>query len=392
MPRRCRDGSKAAAPNKHKLTDLSVRRLAKRDRPYMVWDSFQRGLAVRVEPTGHKSWKCVYPFHGRPRWYSIAAVDAIGLTEARRLAGRIMYQVAEGTDPAAERKAERGKGTFEELAGYYVEQYAKKNNKSWVQADKLVKKHLLPKWGKLQAADISRADVKARMTAITAPVVANQVLAAASAIFSWAIKEDLLKINPCAKVDRNKTVSRERILSDRELSLFWKQFDQQGLLQSTALKIILLTGQRPGEVSHMHRDHIEGDWWTLPGEPIPALDWPGTKNAVSHRVFLTAPVQALLAELEGYEGAVFKRLGHLPEAMRDICERLGINDRATPHDLRRTFSSKVTGLGYGRDAMNRLTNHVSGGIESVYDRYTYAEENRKIWQAVAANILSQVTP
>jgi hypothetical protein len=73
-----------------------------------------------------------------------------------------MFAVAEGKDPAAERKAERGRGTFEDQAAQYVEQHAKRKSKSWKQADPLVRKHLLPRWAKLQAADISRREVKAK--------------------------------------------------------------------------------------------------------------------------------------------------------------------------------------------------------------------------------------
>lgn len=96
----------------------------------------------------------------------------------------------------------------------------------------------------------SRSEVKVRISKINAPIVANQVLASASAIFSWAIKEELagIKINPCAKVDRNDTKERERILSDSEISKFWTAFDDVGLVEGAALKVILLTGQRPGEV------------------------------------------------------------------------------------------------------------------------------------------------
>ena len=59
----------------------------------------------------------------------------------------------------------------------------------------------------------------------------------------------------------------------------------------------------------------------------------------------------------------------------------------TPHDLRRTFSSKVTALGFGRDAMNRVTNHKEGGIADVYDRHQYQEENKKIMETVARHIV-----
>ena len=67
-------------------------------------------------------------------------------------------------------------------------------------------------------------------------------------------------------------------MSDSEIPKFWAAFDDAGLMQGTALKMILLTGQRPGEVTHMRREHIEDGWWTMPGEPVPALGWPGTKN------------------------------------------------------------------------------------------------------------------
>ncbi len=394
MPRPRKDGTEAAPPNKRKLSEIYINRLRPKDHAFAVWDTHQRGLALLVQPSGHKAWKAVYQFHGRPRWVHLGDVAAIGLSDARLLASRIMFQVAEGKDPLAERKAERGKGTFEELATQYVERYAKRRNKSWKQADALVRRRLIPKWGKLPAADISRTDVKNLISKIEAPITANQTLAAASAIFTWAIKEEIIKVNPCHLVERNETKSRERILSDGEIPQFWTAFDDAGLMRSMALKMILLSGQRPGEVSHMRREHVADGWWTLPGDPVPALGWPGTKNGSSHRVWLSAPVRDLLAEVgidDQTTGFVFvgersRAIGQLDDVMRDIWKKLGV-ERATPHDLRRTFSTKVTGLGFGRDALNRVTNHKEGGIASVYDRHQYADENKKIMETVAAEIV-----
>src|ERR1035437_7066063 len=340
MPRRRRDGAPAAVPNKRKLSDIFLKKLKPQVRAFRVWDNHQPGLVVVVQPTGHKAWKCVYPFHGRPRWYHIGSVDAFGLAAARKLASRVLFQVAEGNDPASEKKAERSKGTFEELATRYVEDYAKRNNKSWKQADALVRRHLIPRWGKLQAADVSRSDVKAMMARINAPIVANQTLAAASAIFAWAVKEEIVAVNPCTLVERNPTKSRERVLSESEIPKFWAAFDSAGLVQGTALKMILLTGQRPGEVAHMRREHIVDGWWQMPGDPVPTLGWPGTKNCESHRVWLSKQAKALLAEMmsddeatgfafAGSRGAAVDRLD---EAMRAICTELDA-ERATPHDL-----------------------------------------------------------
>src|SRR5262249_56255962 len=95
-------------------------------------------------------------------------------------------------------------------------------------------------------------------------------------------------------------------------------------------------------------------------------------------------------EGDGDTGFVFD-VQRLDTAMRDICARLGVKEKVTPHDLRRTFSTTVTGLGFGRDAMNRVTNHKEGGIASVYDRHKYRSENKTIMEAVAAHIFDLAT-
>jgi integrase len=215
------------------------------------------------------------------------------------------------------------------------------------------------------------------------------VLSAVSAVFSWLIKQEIVEANPCRLVERNATKSRERVLSDTEIAKFWQAFDSAGTV-GVALKVNLLTGQRPGEVARMRHEHIDGGWWTLPGAADDALGWPGTKNGATHAVALSEPVQTLLAGMDG-TGFMFPNARSLDDdmrkGMRDICTKFGV-ERATPHDLRRTFSSKVTALGFGRDAMNRVTNHKEGGIADVYDRHRYADENRKIMDKVARHIVT----
>jgi len=314
------------------------------------------------------------------RWFHLGDGNAIGLQQARELARDIMYAVAKGEDPQAEKRARRNAGTFAELAERYVEDYAKRRNKSWRQGDKLVRRYLLPSWAKLEAKSITRSEVRLAIGRIAAPVLANQVLAAASAIFSWAVKQEVIAVNPCRGVERNETASRERVLADSELRLFWEAFGRAGRA-GTALKLILLTGQRPGEVAHMRSEHIVDGWWEMPGKPVEALDWPGTKNGQSHRVWLPEPAQLLLSSAKTITAS------KLDPVMRSICAELGIADKVTPHDLRRTHGTKVTALGFGRDAMNRVQNHREGGIASVYDRHEYAEENKRIMETVAAELI-----
>ena len=209
---------------------------------------------------------------------------------------------------------------------------------------------------------------------IDAPIVANQTLAAASAIFSWAIKQEILTVNPCKLVDRNPTTDRERVLSDAEVALLWPKLDP-------ALKLMLLTGLRPGEVAAMQREHIVEGWWQLPGKP--QGDWPGTKNARDRRVWLSEPAQALIDQHLAEEGGQPRAL------LRDLVADLKL-ERATPHDLRRTCLTWITRLGFGRDAMDRIANHKTSKVTDVYDRHGYSDEDKRVMVAVARHVLSLI--
>jgi integrase len=365
---------------KRKLSPLNVVKLRPKAKTFLVWDTQERGLGLQVYPSGYRSYKFVYHFRGRSRWFHIGAADTVPLALAREQASRLRFEVYQGKDPATTKRAAAtsASGTFATLSTRYLNEHAQKRNKSWRQADALIRRYVLPSWADRDACTISRADVRALLAKIGAPILANQVLASTSAIFTWAIRQEILANNPCRGVERHGTVSRERVLSDTELPQFWRAFCEAGL-SGLALQILLLTGQRPGEVSNMRYEHIADGWWTMPGTPDPATQWPGTKNGQTHRVWLPQPVQSIIAELGG-NGFVFGSPPALDATMRDICKALSV-PRATPHDLRRSHGTTITGLGFGREAMNRIQNHREGGIADVYDRHEYAEENKRIMEA-----------
>ena len=74
-------------PNKHRLNDRFVIDLQPRAGPYLVWDTLQYGLAVQVQPSGHKAFKVIYSRRGNPlrnlrrlfqtRWLSPAAISSL---------------------------------------------------------------------------------------------------------------------------------------------------------------------------------------------------------------------------------------------------------------------------------------------------------------------------
>lgn len=378
-------------PDKRKLTDIIVRKEQKRG---LIWDTHQRGLVLRIR--ARKTWQCIYRANGKVRWYRIGDAGAIGLADARVMAAEIMLAVAKGGDPAAERLAKRSSGTFAELASRYVEQHAKKHNKSWKQAEQLVRRYATERWGKLPAESISRTDVRGVLAKLK-PVMANQVLAAISAVFSWAVSEDQIETNPCTGIKRNQTQSRERILSDGEIPQFWEALDDVlDPVTASALKVILLSGQRPGEIANMRFEHIKDGFWEMPGAASDV--WPGTKNKKAHRVALSAPVRALIDALADgtapASGYVFevepgRPVSRTDRGMRDVSGKLGI-EPATPHDLRRTCASMIASLGFGRQAIDRILNHSDRSVGATYDRYSYAKEDQHIMEAVATKLIDLV--
>ena len=76
------------------------------------------------EKSGHKGWVYIYNFRGRTRFYTIGQVK---LTEARKIAARLQYEIAQGKDPQGEKLTQRKVGTFGELYDErFVNEYAKR--------------------------------------------------------------------------------------------------------------------------------------------------------------------------------------------------------------------------------------------------------------------------
>jgi hypothetical protein len=312
MPRPRRDGRPPSPPRKQKLTAIAVRTLPAQARQYLVWDLDTRGLVLCIQPSSARSYKFLYSHARKLRWYSLGDADALPLSEARKKARILRVQIDAGLDPQGARIAERGRGTFFELAARYRDEYAKKHNKSWKQADYLVTKHILPRWGALSVTSITRAEVRAAIAKIEAPVVANQTLAAVSAIFSFGVEQEVVSVNPASGIKRNPTKSRERVLSDTEIAQLWAALDEIEPPVATALKLILLTGARPGEILHMRREHLTDGWWEMPGAP--SEGWPGTKSGSNHRIWLAQPALELIAKSDAnFGGSGLGGPGHLKE-------------------------------------------------------------------------------
>jgi integrase len=380
----------SAVARKRDFTDAYVRSLQPEEHTFRVYDTRVPGLYLRVWPSGKKSFYADCRCSGRRRPYFIGRYPTFYVAEARIEARDALNKAAKGIDPTADKKAHRG-ATFKEVHKRYVDEYAARRNKSWERTKGLVEKYILPDLGRRAVKDVTRAEIRGAVGGIK-PILANQVLAAASAVFSWAIKQDLVTVNPCKGIDRNPTHSRSRIVSDSEVPLLFNALDDSNVAHCV-LKMIWLTGQRPGEVGSMRYEHIRDDW-ELPGQKTQV--WVGTKNGRDHKVPLSRTARAIIdgqrqGNITPITGYVFSGVGGRPvdnlhATMRSICERLGIRDRIKPHDLRRSALSAITRLGFSRHVMDLIANHRTDTVTDVYDRHSYTDEIKRAMETVADHI------
>src|SRR5262249_506573 len=152
--------------------------------------------------------------------------------------------------------------------------------------DRNLRLHILPKWRNRRYDEIERRDIIELTEGLVKngkPTLANRVQSLISGIYSFAVDADLVKGNPCSQLRRRgaETVG-SRVLSDDELGLFWAGIVQKPVSRRVglALRLILLTGVRPGEVAGLARREIENladqnrARWIISRRTLE--EWPGT--------------------------------------------------------------------------------------------------------------------
>lgn len=356
-----------------------------------ISDSGQRGLVVRITPNGIKTFSVFFRVKGdklkRNRRLTIGPYPEVSLGDARLAASEIMTQARKGIDPVAAAKAERraksDASTFGELAEEYFVRHGSKK-KSYREQKRLVDKDLIPEWGDRRAEEIKPTDVLDITDAIIergAEITANRVFSLIRRIYNFGIGRNIVVTNPCDRMKRPTETEpeRERVLSDEEIADFWTRVDKANMNHSTAqaLRLILVTGQRPGEVASLRWEEINmaEKVWTIPG--------PKAKNGYTHRVPLSPIALEILFSLPKNHEYAFPspRAGHVERhALSSALRRNSFPDY-TPHDLRRTACTNWQKIKVRRGVRDAILNHLPQGVRRHYDMYKYDEEKREALNA-----------
>jgi integrase len=92
--------------------------------------------------------------------------------------------------------------------------------------------------------------------AIDRPYQANRVREVLHKLFEWLRSRDALEVNPVSGVERpHREQKRQRKLTDDELRALWLACEHEGPF-GQAFKLLLLTGARRNEVSHLRWSEI----------------------------------------------------------------------------------------------------------------------------------------
>ena len=409
---------------KVKLTDAAVQRYrAPPGRRVEYFDALLPGFALRVAgptkraPEGRKNWVLFYRHAGAQKRLTLPLpYPALTLADARRHAAEAIEMLSRGVDPAARRAEAAAEAAlpvqaFAEVTETYL-LTGMKGRKGKPLSDRYraetrrnFENHVLPAWKGRAFGSISRRDVITMLDGVAAgssgklrkggPIAANRVLAATRAMFSWAIRRDIVQVNPCSLVELpGQETKRQRTLLDAELALIWPAAGALGYPFGTFFRLALASLQRRTEIAGMRWSELDipGRAWVIPAHR--------TKTGLHDHL---VPLSALMVELlsavprkavvvDGVSSAspfVLTTDGRVPisgysGAKRDLDALLAggaVGDRREPiepwriHDCRRTGATGMGRLGVGGEVIGRVLNHAPRGItDTTYNLWRYQPE------------------
>ena len=434
-----------------KLTDGYVEKLSSDGRDQVIWDEALPRFGVRVTPSGRRLYIVQYRAKPAPGVPSTTRKVTIGehdgtlwnVTKARAQARKVLGAVDAGGDPVADRlaKAEadrkaradaaeaaaravaeaeaRERERFETLVDRYIVE-SLQTKKSGRETARLLRHGPVVKWAGRPIGTIRRAEVADLINTIRArsPATARLTYAALRGLFAWCRDRDIIDVSPCDHVKAPpRPPARDRVLADSELWTIWKGADALGYPFGPIIKLLILTGQREGEVAGMTWSEIDLDaaTWVIPKER--------TKNAREHAVDLSPQALEIIKALPCSGELLFparrapNRKHERPAAdarPRSVvgfsaAKRLldGDVDRKTKaklptaalapwrfHDLRRTAATGMAEMGVPPHVVERVLNHasgVTGGLVGVYQRHEYRADRKAAlagWGARVADIVS----
>jgi integrase len=329
------------------LTETELRKLKNPEREKLIGD--ERGLYIRCYPSGRRSWLFRSRKGGTWKTRNLGEWPAVSLAEARTKAAALSNQ--DLPDAA----------TFGALLDEWFTRRIEPRYKVTKNIEVYVNK------GKAELGNVMLSALTTkRLTDVlikyaqAAPVAANRCLSNWKLALKYAVERGLLERSPLenstAAIAGGDEKSRDRVLTDDEIKALWADPHDHAPL----LKFLLLTGLRISEAQAATRANLDGH----------VLRIPENKSNRPHWIYLPPLAMKLIGD---YNGRLFEQRGNTA-----VQARLKNTARVTwtPHDLRRTFATRLAGLGIDPLVIEKCLNHTLGGVLAVYNRHTYEAERK----------------
>ncbi len=175
-----------------KLSKAHLENAKRAAQRYLLRDSRTVGLALKVEPSGTRTFVFEYRVKGRPsQRFNIGRYgEPWTLDQARAEAGRLRALVDRGLDPLAQRRAlaceGRSVADLAERVLLHTEKLARRPRTLFIYR-RMLQKFILPRLGQMRVEDVTVEHVERLHTQLRAtPYQANQVLKVLSRAFILA--------------------------------------------------------------------------------------------------------------------------------------------------------------------------------------------------------------
>jgi integrase len=389
-----------------KLTTAAVERLKTPEKGQIEYfDVLQPAFGLRISYSGTKSWVVLTRVNGKLVRYTLGRFPAMSLASARSEARAALQKAAAGIDLRQEKKikeetaAKIRRDTFESRADEFLKKHVDCNLRASTRGEyhRVLKKGHLAAWQNRPISDITKRDIVVLLDKISqkgAQASARTTLAYLRKFMNWCVDREILDQAPTDRVKApGAAISRDRTLNEWEIPIVWQAIEEHNSVFSDFAKLLLLTGQRRGEVAGLSWDDLsdfdgQSPQWEIPGER--------TKNGRAHIVPLAPQCVQILTERPRVGPFVFSTNGNTPisgfsKFKRQLDSRI---DNRTAHssekkiaswrlhDLRRTVITLMNEkLGFPPHIVEAVVNHQSGlakaGVAGVYNRALYLDERRR---------------
>jgi len=381
----------------HKLSDMKARTVSKPGR-----HSDGGGLYLRVRNINAKSWAFKWVRDGKPFEYGLGGYPGVSLAAARDLAAACRAKLAAGEDPRTVRQGviEDNEPTFGEAAELYVDSMEKQwsNEKHVAQWRMTLGPAYCGPIINRKVSTIGLEDVLGILKPVWSkkPETASRLRGRIEKVLAFArVKGWRSGENPAiwrgnldallpaaAKLKGNNHFTA---MAYSDLPAFFGKLSEIDGMGATALKFLILTAGRTGEVLNARWDEIDlkRGLWTVPAERM--------KARKEHVVPLSDGALEILQELSKARVSEWVFPGMKPGkplsnmALVMTLRRLEVD--ATAHGFRSSFRDWV---GDETDfdpslAEAALAHTLSSKVEAAYRRKTAIEKRRVMMQAWAGH-------